>query len=97
MKSLILSALVCVCLRGADVTVSIDYDPAVGAHVTVPNVGPGWLEVQRSKDLTNWVTFAIASEPNSFTNIWRFHDYLSLNNPAAFYRAIYTAADPVFP
>lgn len=98
MKRVLLGLLICLALRAADVvTVQIEYSPSVGAHVTVPNVGPGRLEVHRSTDLTNWVTFAIASEPNAFTNTWRFHDYLSTSNTAAFYRAFYTRSEPVFP
>lgn len=78
------------------VPVSIEYDPAIGAHVTVADVGPGLLQVQRSTDLsgTNWTTFALVSVPYAWTNTWRFHDYLSLTNPAAFYRAIYTYGAP---
>lgn len=90
----ILSVCLLLCaVQAADVIkVQIEYDPAVGAHVTVPDVEQGLLQVQRSTDLTgtNWVTFAIASVPFPSTNTWRFHDYLSLSNSTAFYRAIFT-------
>lgn len=90
MRYLILFLLTCaVCV--ADLSVQNEYIPGKGAFVTVPDVGPGWLEVQRSTDLTNWTTFAIASMPAhlGFTNTYRFHDYLSTSNQFAFYRAMF--------
>lgn len=90
MKRFLLLLLVALPTYALDL--SVEYVPGTGAFLTVPNVGPGFLQVQRSTDLTNWTTFAVASMPLhlGFTNTWRFHDYQSLSNPAAFYRAVYT-------
>ena len=52
--------LLCLALPASALEVSVEYVPGTGAFVTVPDVGPGFLEVQRSTDLTNWTTFAIA-------------------------------------
>lgn len=99
MKLALLSLLTCFAALGADtITLQIQYLPA-GAVVTLPAVGPGHLEVQRSTDLTgtNWTTFAVASNPYPWLITWRFEDSASLGFPIAFYRAVYTAQEPVFP
>lgn len=66
-----------------------------GASITIPDVGTGYLEVQRSIDFTNWTTFAIVNNPYAFTNTWTFNDYLSTTYPMAFYRARFTAGKPI--
>lgn len=75
----------------------LSYAPGSGAAITVHDVGPGYLEVQRSTDLVAWTTFAIVSNPYAITNSWFFSDYLSTVNEAAFYRAIYTYVKPQSP
>lgn len=91
----ILFGLCLVC--SADVRLDLAYLPADGATVTIHDVGPGFLQVQRSTDLVSWTTFAIASNPYAWTNTWTFNDYLSTVNEAAFYRAIYTYQKPMSP
>lgn len=92
-------ALLCgLCLVcAADVRLTLDYAPDTGATITISDVGPGFLKVQRSTDLVTWTTFAIASNPYAWTNTWAFNDYLSTVNEAAFYRAIYTYQKPMNP
>lgn len=94
----ILALLLGLCFAcSADVRLDLAYSSANGSTVTIHDVGPGFLQVQRSTDLVSWTTFAIASNPYTVTNTWTFNDYLSTANEATFYRAVYTYQKPMSP